>query len=178
MSNNYKQNEYSVETQELQEELYKNGYLEIKDIDGVFGPVTKSALDAYKFDLEVKPLPEKPWWQSKRGKGMAKMLGGIAASVIAMFWAGASEIDVKEVVDLIYTAGPQLDVLLEAGKQVIEIGGALLVAFGFGQSAIGAIKAKQPIDPTLIAKVNGKEIRFPIPKKTPTEESHDIWLDN
>jgi hypothetical protein len=179
MNNNeeYPKGKYAEKTLELQEMLYHKGYLDIEEIDGYFGPITQKALDAYMFELEQKPLPEKPWWNSNRGKGMAKIGVGIVVSIVAVFWAGAENIDVAQSIDLIYEAGPQIDQAIQVGKTLIEIGGALLVAFGFGQSAIGAIKAKQPLDPTLVAKVKGKEIRLPKFSKK-TEKSHDIWLNN
>jgi hypothetical protein len=108
---------------------------------------------------------------------MAKFGVGILVSVIAMVWSGAENIDVAQSIDLIYEAGPQIDQAIQVGKNLLEIGGALLVAFGFGQSAIGAIKAKQPLDPTLIATVKGKEIRLPKFSKN-KEKSNNIWLDS
>jgi len=176
--NSYPKDKYAEKTVELQEMLYQKGFLDITEIDGYFGPITQKALDAYMFELEQKPLPEKPWWKSNRGKGMAKFGIGVLVSLVAMFWAGAENIDVSQTIDLVYQAGPEIDKALETGKVLIEIGGALLVALGFGQSAIGAIKAKQPLDPTLVAKVKGKEIRLPSRKKTPTEKSHEIWLNS
>jgi peptidoglycan hydrolase-like protein with peptidoglycan-binding domain len=174
----YPKGKYAEKTLELQELLYQKGFLEITDIDGYFGPITQRALDAYMFELEQKPLPVKPWWNSNRGKGMAKFGAGILVSLVAVFWAGAENVDVGQSIDIIYEAGPQIDQAIQIGKSLIELAGALLLAFGFGQSAVGAIKAKQPLDPTLVAKVRGKEIRFPVPKKTATEKSHDIWLNS
>ena len=193
-SENYPTGKYAEKTLKLQEYLCELGYLNETDIDGWFGSTTSKALGLYMKTLEEKPLPPKPWWKSRRGLGMAKLAMGVLVSALGLFWSGAENIDASSVVDIAYNAGPAIDQLIELVKTFIEIGGALLVAFGVGQSAVGAIKAERPLDATLVATVRGKEYRVPKTiirkkaqdkkaqdkkdeEKTAADVSRDIWLN-
>jgi hypothetical protein len=151
---------FSPETQELQWELIEQGYMSelndtgLSNADGYFGPATRRALALRERDLAEMPAPAKPWWESRRGKGMVKLAVGVIVGAVGLFWSGAENIDSAQVVDILYDAGPQI-------AAAIELVGLLLAALGIGQSAVGAVKAKGPIDPTLIARVRDKDIRIP-----------------
>lgn len=167
---NYDETMSTEETKEIQKRLVSAGLIKPEGVDGIFGELTKAALEIYMQSLEEKPLPSKPWWESRRGRGMAKLVAGTLVTIIGMFWAGASGVDAGQAVDLVYEAGPLV-------QQLIEIAGALLAAFGFGQSYWGAIKAERPLDSTLVAKVKGKEVRLPSKQKDNNKMSEvDEWL--
>ena len=169
MSDAYPTGKYAYETEVLQRELIAGGYLpshnsrnEPSD-DGYFGPATRRALQARELDLAEMPAPAKPWWDSRRGKGMAKLAAGTIVGAAGLFWAGAQDIDAAKAVEIIYDAGPQIDAALAIGRQLLELAGMLLAALGFGQTLVGAWGAKGPIDPTLVARVGTHELRIPGP---------------
>ena len=166
---NYHQEMSTEETKELQQRLSDVRLLEEQDIDGIFGKKTKDALEQYLKLKEEQPLPSKPWWESRRGVGIVKLAAGGVVTVLAMFWSGASDIDVNQAIDLVYDAGPIV-------QQLIEIGGALLAAFGLGQSFWGAIKAERPLDASLVAKFKGKEVRLPSLQNKNKMKEVDEWL--
>jgi hypothetical protein len=159
---------FSPETQKLQWELIDQGYLPELDergrntADGVLGPKTRRALQLRDRDLAEMPAPAKPWWESRRGRGWAKLAAGTVVGTVALFWSGAENIDAARAVEIIYESGPQIDAAIEIGKRLAEIAGLLLAAFGFGQSVHGAIKAKGPLDPSLVARVGSRDIRLPV----------------
>ena len=159
---------------ELQEQLASEGLYPVDEIDGIFGEKTKTALQQRMKMLEEQPLPPKPWWQSKRGKGMAKMIAGVIITTLGTFWSHASQIDAGTTVDLVFQSGPLID-------QLIQIVGAIIVSLGFGQSSIGALKAERPLDPTLVASIGNKEIRLPSlskkEKNTPADTSRNTWMN-
>jgi hypothetical protein len=158
---------FSYETRALQLELIEQGYLPelngrgLSSADGYLGPATLRALRAREQDLLKSPAPTKPWWESRRGRGWAKLGAGTVVGVVALFWSGAENIDAGRAVEIIYESGPQIDAAIEVGKRLAEVVGLLLAAFGFGQSVVGAVKAKGPLDPTLVARVGSRDIRVP-----------------
>jgi hypothetical protein len=173
MSDTYPTGRFAEKTVILQKSLVKAGFLNERDVDGWFGPKTAVALDEYMESLEKKPLPPKPWWKSNRGRGLAKMgLGIVVTAASFIFPEQAGNVDTGAVVDTVYQAGPLI-------QQVLEVVGALITALGFGQSAIGAAKAEQPLDTGLIAKVKDREVRIGQKKpETGADRARDFWLDS
>lgn len=161
---------WAEETQALQRELIAGGYLPAHNADGDpnddgwLGPETRAALRRREQDLAALPAPPKPWWESRRGKGAAKLAAGLLAATAGLFWSGAHDIDAAKAVEVIYAAGPQIDAAMAIVRQLIETLGLLLAAFGIGQSAVGAWAAKGPIDATLVARVGTRELRLPAPR--------------
>ncbi|NJL72302.1 MAG: hypothetical protein HC888_12345 [Candidatus Competibacteraceae bacterium] len=135
--------------------------------DGYLGPKTRRALQLRDRDLAEMPAPPKPWWESRRGRGWAKFAAGTLVGGAALFWSGAENIDAGRAVEIIYDSGPTIDSAIEIAKRLAEIAGLLLAAFGVGQSAVGAIKAEGPLDPTLVARVGRRELRLPAVVREP-----------
>ena len=118
----------------LQRDLIRYGYLPAvtergrPSDDGVLGPKTIAAYEAYLADLSghiqtVAPAPAKPWWTS------SALIGGLVSLVA---W-GAS------------FAGFEFDA--DAAKQVIpELIGIIFAAV----AVVGTWRRKAPIDPTLV----------------------------
>ncbi len=132
----------------LQRDLIRYGYLPAvtekgrPSDDGVLGPKTIAAYEAYLADLSghiqtVAPAPAKPWWTS------SALIGGLI-SVAA--W-GAS------------LAGFEFDV--QAAKATIpELVGAVFAVV----AVVGTWRRKAPIDPTLVlpgVRVPTRQLRHP-----------------
>lgn len=165
--NNYPTGIWAAETQALQRELIAGGYLPALNddgdpsADGWLGPATRAALRQREEDLAAMPAPAKPWWETRRGKGAAKLASGILVGAAGLFWSGAQDIDAAQAVEIIYAAGPQIDAAIALARQLIETLGLLLAALGLGQTFVGAWAAKGPVDATLVARVGDRELRIP-----------------
>ena len=159
---------------DLQRKLIKSGFLDPyradgrPSDDGILGPVSMRAFesywDAHPDEIEgplVVPAPAAPWWQTRRGKGTVKLAAGLVVSIVGLFWSGAENIDAGQAVEIIYEAGPQIDAAISIAHQLIEILGLLLAALGLRQTVVGAWAAKGPVDPTLLARVGGRDVRLP-----------------
>ena len=135
-----------TETLELQKSLNESGFAfqilgEPLDEDGIYGPNTdhvyRAWLDRDTSVPTVAPSPAKPWWTSRA-------ILGLAATVVAMI-AGQFGFEIKD---------EQITQIL---LQVVELGGLIVAAWG-------TIGRKGQIDPTLVARVGSKEVRWPSPK--------------
>lgn len=136
------------EKREIQQDLIRLGFLapvlpsgDPAD-DGIWGPVTDEAYSAYwasrpQVEISipvVSPAPAEPWWVS-----------GTHWSLIGVVLSG-----------LFGLAGWKLD----AGELAALLSMAATVVSGlFGMYRNG--KRKGPIDPTLLARVGGHDIRLP-----------------
>lgn len=158
---------FSADTVRLQRELIAGGYLSEFNADGKanddgwFGPATHAALQQRELELAEMPAPAKPWWESRRGKGAAKLAIGAVVGGLGLVWSGAPDMDAGQAVEVIYAAGPQIDAALAIARDLLETLGLLLAALGLGQSAVGAWAAKGPIDAGLVARVAGRDVRVP-----------------
>jgi len=165
--NQYPTGKWAQETQALQRELIADGYLQPLNSaghpsdDGWFGAVTRAALQQREQDLAEMPAPAKPWWKSRRGKGVAKLAAGTLVGAAGLFWSAAQGIDAAQAVEILYSAGPQIDAALALARQLLETLGLLLAALGLGQTFIGAWAAKGPLDATLVARVGERDLRLP-----------------
>ncbi len=131
---------------QLQRELIRYGYLAPVSSrgrpadDGIMGPVSMAAYEAYLADLPshiplVAPAPAKPWWQSRRGQGLIKMGVGLALGIVGNFWAPAANVDSQLLLDTIFGAMPS----------ILEALGIGIGAWGASQSAVGAAQAHAPL---------------------------------
>jgi len=139
---------FAQEVRDLQVELNAQGYGPVQ-VDGWFGPATKAALADRDADLAATPLPAKPWWRTDRARGLLVAALGTAA----LFVPALREVDTAYLVELIWLGLDQAD-------QIVTVVGAIITLFGGAWSAIGAAKAKAPIDATLVARVKGRDIRI------------------
>ena len=175
----YPSGRFAQETQDLQRELIAGGYLPPLNSeghpsdDGWFGPVTRAALQARDRDLAEMPAPAKPWWESRRGKGAAKLAAGTLAGAAGLIWSSVQGIDAAQAVEILYAAGPQIDAALAVARQLIETLGMLLAALGLGQTLVGAWAAKGPLDATLVARVGDRELRLPAGLHLPAAAGRD-----
>lgn len=144
------------ETFELQRKLAALGHY-TGPIDGIFGPLTAAAYERYwsarHVEIEVpvlSPSPSKPWWRTGRMKGLVVAALGAAA----LFIPALREVDTAYLVDLIWEN-------LDHVEQIITALGALAAVAGSIWSTIGAARAKAPVDPTLVARIGGHDLRLP-----------------
>lgn len=178
-TNGYPAGRFAQETQDLQRELLAGGYLPPLNSegdpsdDGWLGPVTRAALQARERDLAEMPAPAKPWWESRRGKGAAKLAAGTIVGAAGLIWSSAQGIDAAQAVEILYAAGPQIDAALALARQLLETLGLLLAALGLGQTFIGAWAAKGPLDATLVARVGDRELRVPAGLHLPAAAGRD-----
>jgi peptidoglycan hydrolase-like protein with peptidoglycan-binding domain len=128
------------ETLDLQYDLDRLGYYS-GPIDGIYGPLTKRAYDAYIAERHLQisvpiltPEPAKPWWASSAILGALVTILGAAASI----------------------AGWEFDA--ESAKELLPA--AITLAGGI-MAWVGTIRRKSPIDPTLVARVGTHDIRLP-----------------
>jgi hypothetical protein len=115
--------------------------------DGIYGPNTGRVytewLDRDHVMPSVTPEPAKPWWQSRAIIGLLTV--GLAWAAGKMGW-------------------------LVDDEQITQILLAVLEAVGLVVAAIGTVKRKAPIDPTLVARLPGRgDVRLPVraERKTP-----------
>jgi peptidoglycan hydrolase-like protein with peptidoglycan-binding domain len=116
-------------------------------IDGIWGPRTGRAYDAYLASRQgveisvpiVTPAPARPWWRTKRGQGFVTLVVGSAA----LFIPALREVDTAYLIELIWDNLDHVDAIISAGGALITAGGAIW-------ATIGAARAKAPIDPHLL----------------------------
>jgi hypothetical protein len=133
------------ETLDLQRRLNEVGLSyqvinEPLDEDGIYGPNTKAVYKAWLERDSVMPsvTPEaaKPWWQSRAIIGLLTV--GLAWAAGKMGW-------------------------LIDDEQITQILLAVLEAVGLVVAAIGTVRRKAPIDPTLVARLpHGRDVRLPM----------------
>lgn len=123
----------------LQTRLNELGYGPLA-VDGVYGKATQAAYHRYLDDLDpstptVTPAASKPWWLSRAVIGI---LVSVLATLAARFgWQFEHE------------------ALTQVLVEVAQLGG-LVVAFW------GTVRRSAPIDPTLVARVRGADLRLPV----------------
>lgn len=156
---------FSDDTVQLQRELIAGGYLaplngdgKASD-DGWFGPATRAALQRRELDLAELPLSPVPWWRTRRMKGLVLAAFGLAG----FFVPSLREVDTGYLVDLLWEN-------LDHVEQILTALGALATVAGTIWSAIGAAKAKAPVDPTLVARVAGRDVRLPSRLRVPADD--------
>jgi hypothetical protein len=108
--------------------------------DGIYGKNTKAVykewLDRDSVMPSVTPEAAKPWWQSRAIIGLLTV--GLAWGAGKMGW-------------------------LVDDEQITQILLAVLEAVGLVVAAIGTVKRKAPIDPTLVARLpHGRDVRLPV----------------
>lgn len=156
MSDVYPSGRYSEDTEQLQRELIAGGYLPAytsegkPSDDGWYGPKTRAAQQQREQDLAEMPAPAVAWWRTRRAKGAVTALAGMAA----LFVPALREVDTGYLIELIWTG-------LDHADQIITAAGAIATLAGTIWGAIGAAKAKAPIDTGLVARVAGRELRLP-----------------
>lgn len=142
----------------LQRELYTLGFY-AGPIDGIYGPNTERAYSDYwntrHIEIQVPvvaPTPAKGWYASSALWGALVTILGAASSIAG--WDINAE-SLKELLPAIITL----------------LGG--LAAWG------GTIKRKAPIDPTLLARVGGHDLRLPsrvYNKRMPADDSRGAFM--
>jgi hypothetical protein len=115
--------------------------------DGIYGNDTKQVykawLDRDTVMPSVTPEAAKPWWQSRAIIGLLTV--GLAWAAGKMGW-------------------------LVDDEQITQILLAVLEAVGLVVAAIGTVRRKAPIDPTLVMRLpHGRDVRLPVrpERKTP-----------
>jgi type IV secretory pathway VirB2 component (pilin) len=115
--------------------------------DGIYGPSTDRVytewLNRDSVMPSVTPPVAKPWWQSRAILGLLTV--GLAWAAGKMGW-------------------------LVDDEQITQILLAVLEAVGLVVAAIGTVRRKAPIDPTLVMRLpHGRDLRLPVrpERKTP-----------
>ena len=108
--------------------------------DGIYGPDTDRVyvnwLDRDSIIPSVTPEPAKPWWRSRAIVGLLTV--GLAWGAGKMGW-------------------------LIDDEQITQILLAVLEAVGLVVAAIGTVRRKGAIDPTLVARLpRGRDVRLPV----------------
>jgi hypothetical protein len=140
-----------TETLELQRRLNEIGLAyqilgEPLKEDGIYGPDTDRVyvnwLDRDSIIPSVTPEPAKPWWRSRAIMGLL---------TVGLAWAAGK-------------AGWLVD-----DEQITQILLAVMEAVGLVVAAWGTVRRKGAIDPTLVARLPGRDIRLPVraERKTP-----------
>lgn len=130
----------------LQRQLQAAGY-DITKIDGIYGPETATAYQAWldyntpKSLPTPAPKPVTPWWRHKVVLGL---LATVLAGVTARWGVDSNE-------------------LLEILLKLTEVAGLVLAAWGTAPSQATAV------DPSLVARVNGQSVRLPSPNPLPAD---------
>jgi hypothetical protein len=116
--------------------------------DGIWGPVTIAAYASYWASRPVEisvpvvsPAPAIPWWMTRRAIGSIVAVAGLAAQ-----FAGY-RIDTDATTDMIVNG--------------VELLGEVLTYVGVLVAWWGGLKAKSPIDQTLVARLGGRDVRLP-----------------
>ena len=116
--------------------------------DGIWGPVTDLAYEAYwasRPSVEISvpivaPAPVMPWWVSR----------GIWGAILVV-----ASLPVKTLTGIDYEPTEVLDVIMPAVEQIPN----LMVAVGGFLAWLGRRNAKAPVDPTLMARIGGHDLR-------------------
>ena len=107
--------------------------------DGIYGPDTDRVyvnwLDRDSIIPSVTPEPAKPWWRSRAILGLL---------TVGLAWAAGK-------------AGWLVD-----DEQITQILLAVMEAVGLLVATWGTIRRKGAIDPTLVARLPGRDIRLPV----------------
>jgi hypothetical protein len=107
--------------------------------DGIYGPDTDRVyvnwLDRDSIIPSVTPEPAKPWWRSRAIVGLITV--GLAWGAGKMGW-------------------------LVDDEQITQILLVVMEAVGLIVAAIGTVKRKGAIDPTLVMRLPGRDIRLPV----------------
>jgi len=107
--------------------------------DGIYGPKTDRVhrwhLDHDTSIPTITPEPAKPWWQSRAIIGLL---------TVGLAWAAGK-------------AGWLVD-----DEQITQILLAVMEAAGLLVATWGTIRRKGAIDPTLVARLPGRDIRLPV----------------
>jgi len=120
--------------------------------DGIYGPITQAAHRAHLDVVDQTPIPNvtppaaKPWWASRA-------VLGLLASVLAMI-AGRMGWEISD------------DQITPILLQAVELGGLALAAWG-------TVRRTAPIDPTLVARVRGADVRLPVRAHGASNASND-----
>ena len=126
--------------------------------DGIYGPRTAAAYRDYLARMEsdvplVPPAPDKPWY-------LSRALVGLLASFIAI---GANRLgwtlDATQLVQVLVSA--------------VEVGGLALAFWG-------TVTRRAAIDPTLVARVGGRDVRLPVPaeREIDPEDPRGLFRDS
>lgn len=126
--------------------------------DGVWGAKTADAYEAYLGTVNagpaVAPAPAKPWWTSRRA------VGGAMALAFGLF--GLTQY------------GLNADQLTDVALQLAELIALLVTVWG-------GIRAKRPIDPTLVmpgVRWPARRVqREPVPSPDSSRRSNEFWTD-
>ena len=132
----------------LQRQLNQKGFGPLVE-DGVMGKNTQDALAAYEVSLANTPLPPKPWWKSRRMRGLVKTVLGLLAMVVPVL----SGVDMDALNNNIWN-------IVDNAELIVGSIGAILLLFGEVERTKGAINATGPIDKTLVTRIKGREIRI------------------
>jgi hypothetical protein len=125
--------------------------------DGIWGPITAAAYaarmahEAPHAPVALPPV-SKPWWASRAILGL---LATVLASLAGRF---GFEVDDDAITPLLLHA--------------VELGGLAVAAWG-------TIRRSAPIDPTLVARVRGADVRLPVrPNRTPDDDPRGAFRDS
>ena len=125
--------------------------------DGIWGPITAAAYaarmahEAPRAPVALPPV-SKPWWASRAILGL---LATVLASLAGRF---GFEVDDDAITPLLLHA--------------VELGGLAVAAWG-------TIRRSAPIDPTLVARVRGADVRLPVrPNRTPDDDPRGAFRDS
>jgi hypothetical protein len=133
-----------TETLALQRALNGSGLAyavlgEALEEDGIYGPNTDRVhrwhLDHDTSIPTITPEPAKPWWRSRAILGLL---------TVGLAWAAGK-------------AGWLVD-----DEQITQILLAVMEAVGLVVAAIGTARRKGAIDPTLVMRLPGRDIRMPV----------------
>lgn len=143
-----------AERAKIQRELIQTGFLDPvlpsgrPADDGIWGPITDHAYSQYWASRPVEiavpivaPAPVKPWWLTRRAIGLTIGLAGLIAQGFGY------SIDSDQATEIVIRG--------------IELGGEVMTYVGALIAAVGAWRAQAPIDPTLLARVRGRDVRLP-----------------
>ena len=125
--------------------------------DGIWGPITAAAYaarmahEAPHAPVALPPV-SKPWWASRAILGL---LATVLASLAGRF---GFEVDDDAITPLLLHA--------------VELGGLAVAAWG-------TIRRSAPIDPTLVARVRGADVRLPVrAERTPDDDPRGAFRDS
>ncbi|NCC41400.1 MAG: hypothetical protein EOM21_18635 [Gammaproteobacteria bacterium] len=127
--------------------------------DGIWGPITDAAYQRYWQTTEtpvwrdtansvgisvpvVAPAPVRPWWLSR----------GVWGSILTLVAVGAGFVGM----------GFDADAATDALMPIVEAVPLVIAAIGAAISWWGRKNAKAPIDPTLVARIGGQDVRLPV----------------
>jgi hypothetical protein len=107
--------------------------------DGIYGPNTDRVhrwhLDHDTSIPTITPEPAKPWWTS-RG-----LLGGLATIIVGVAGLAGYALDVAQITEIVVSASALVAGIL---------------------STVGSLRRKGAIDPTLVMRLPGRDIRLPV----------------